>query len=99
MGFWDDKPKLYKFPDGSSIQLMQGRKHTDDRILLATFPKEKFAYSLKFIATALRLKSFIEDINYPPADGYKGKKMLLDFLNDAIMKDISIDDIGKKYNL
>ena len=99
MTFWQDKPKVYEFPDGSRIDLMQGRKHTDDRILLATFPKERFAYSLRWIATALRLKGYIEEINYPQSEGYKGKTMLLDFLEDAIMKDITIDDICKKYKL
>ncbi len=77
--------KVYTCNDGTQIILAQGRKSENDFIIKTLFPGRIHAHTLEYIGQALRLKSEVEEINYPLADGYEGRYYLLRFIMDCIL--------------
>lgn len=93
-------PEIIKCLDGTIITTRPGEKGTGDRKIFTHFPYSTFPQSLYYVGSIVRLKARLEDINYPPDKGKKGRKYLLEFITECIMNEsLSIYEICKKYKI
>jgi hypothetical protein len=86
-------------PGGEVLQTIPGKKGLGDCIILATLPKQKFAYNMVFIGAALRLKGIVEDRAYPRSRGKEGREKLRKFMNDCIDRDESLESICRRHQI
>jgi len=87
-------------PNNEEIYTVPGKNGPDDMKIYTKFPKTPWAHSLYYIGVCLRLKGMVEDRNYPPKNGLRGKNMLRDFCCECIENyNLTIADICKKYRI
>ena len=87
-------------PNMEVIYTEPGKNGENDMKIFTRFPRIPWAHSLYYIGCCLRLKGMVEDRNYPPENGYKGKRMLMNFCCECIENTKeSIKDICKKYRI
>ena len=87
-------------PNGEKVFTMPGKNGERDMKIFSEFPKQPWPHSLFYIGLCLRLKGEIEDRNYPPKNGFKGREMLLEFCQDCLYRlDLNIFQICKKYKI
>ena len=91
---------LIKTPNNETIYTEPGKNGPNDMKIFTRFPKIPWAHSLYYIGVCLRLKGMVEDRNYPQEKGFRGSRMLLDFLKECIFdRKTPISEICKKYKI
>ena len=76
----------------------KGRKHPEDRtIWIKSAGWELLHYTE--LAELCRRVYRNEDLIYPPAQGYRGGQMFVDFLEECMVSQEPIPEIAKRYKL
>jgi hypothetical protein len=93
-------PKVYNCDDRTQIIIKPGKKSENDFIIFTNFPNRTHPHTLEYIGQALRLKSEVEEINYPLSDGYEGRFYLLRFVLECILnKKKSVKEICREFSI
>ena len=93
---------VYKCNDGTQLVFVQGTKSDEDFIIKTHFPvcRKPYPHTLEYIGQALREKGFVEEINYPTEQGFRGKTYLLDFIKECIFNtEKSVKEICIEYKI
>ena len=92
--------KKYICEDGTEIFTGPGKKCENDFKIYTKFPKQFWPHTLEYMGYCLRLKSYVEEINYPRDKGLQGQKYLHRFIQDCIWKkQLTVKEICKKYKI
>ena len=93
-------PDKYKCDDGTEIECRPGKKSENDFKIYTRFPNQPWPHTLEYIGHCIRLKAEVEERSYPREKGFKGRNMLLHFIQECVFKkEISIKDLCKKFKI
>lgn len=70
---------------GEKVYTQPGNRGPNDMQIFTVFPKSPWKTILEYIGIIARLKSMVENRNYPPSQGYEGAWKLLKFLRECIL--------------
>jgi hypothetical protein len=90
----------YICKDGTKIYLKQGKKSENDFKIYTEFPNQPWPHTLEYIGYCLRLKAWVEKINYPKEKGFRDRFYLHHFVQDCIIRiQDPIETIMKKFKI
>jgi len=70
---------------GETVYTQPGNRGPHDMQILTVFPNSPWKTTLEYIGIIARLKSMVENRNYPRSQGYEGAWKLLKFLRECIL--------------